>query len=848
LANNILAVPDYSKRFRVRWDASCDGKGHAIYQLKDESKADRVGNRAYIRYASKVWKANMRARPPYYLEGDAMVDAIEDGSRYARATRFPLWGFGDQAPLQWVKHCAKGPLNAWRIERLQECEYEIFYTPGTQNVADPISRYPMLGPRQFTRIGLENAVKSLLTALPTSLQAIEKAWVWANHDTAEVAREVQQWRTATGAIHTRHPKEALTNKAWGLGILMPRADQATAMAAMALRGSRPICVLVPTDVVHLIAQATDGSRDDALQEVVEKATKVQLMAPLHTWVIANVPEAKAAIYIGEGGTTPPSVGQPHVATLGTLEQWMPEQRAAMAEEANDYRATSRTRADGLVTVVGKDERERIYVPPPWRMELYRLVHESIGHLAAAKTYAELWKTYHWPTMRKDTRAWYHDCDFCELSKAKRHFANKQWGATKASPPRSRWGMDFYGMPDCDILGMIDLDSLWVELAACPSRKAGEAERAVERHILFRHGVPDMIKSDHAKEFVGRVMSQLAAYHRFEMKSTGGYMPQGNSTMERFWNYFALCLRQLSDEEYEDITRHLPAIAWGWNSTVSDSLSVRPFEVMSGASPRGPGDAVIARQQDPTATLQIGSIRASASEFIRIAAAHGDHMRRERQALLNRHDRTLRALDVNDYVKMFIPPTQEEAARRGRKVKHMLRWRGPMRITARPSPTTFELVGPSGRKFMRHLANVRPWRGRIPEASDTPLLEPPELCVQDIQTDEFVFASDAPDSPTYYLAKVVNVNDHHPTIQMFGTTTKHLKRAKFTPVYTRGKDIVLRRYSQVPGAKPWKWEILIDDMDALILARGIKLSKNGHLSAQSRRVVTQLTPRELVVFS
>ena len=193
--------------------------------------------------------------------------------------------------------------------------------------------------------------------------------------------------------------------------------------------------------------------------------------------------------------------------------------------------------------------------------------------------------------------------------------------------------------------------------------------------------------------------------------------------------------------------------------------------------------------------------------------------------------------MNDYVKMFIPPTQEEAARRGRKVKHMLRWRGPMRITARPSPTTFELVGPSGRKFMRHLANVRPWRGHIPEASDTPLLEPPELCVQDIQADECVFTSDAPDSPTYYLAKVVNVNDHHLTIQMFGTTTKHLKRAKFTPVYTRGKDIVLRRYSQVPGAKPWKWEILIDDMDALILACGIKLSKNGHLSAESRRVVT-----------
>ena len=320
LKNNILAVPDYTKRFRVKWDASCDGKGHAVYQLTDEDKADRHGNRSYIRYASKIWKANMRARPPYYLEGDAMIDAIEDGNRYARATRYPLWAFGDQAPLQWVKHCAKGPLNAWRIERLQECEYEVFYTPGAQNIADPISRYPMLGPREFTRVGLDNAVKLLLSSLPQAMKDIDKAWVWANHDTAEVAKEVQQWRTHSNALHTRHPKEALTNKSWHLGILMPRADQATTMARKALRDKRSICILVPTDLVHLIAQQLDGSFDKATQAVIAKTTKVQLMAPLHTWIIANVPGASVAIYIGQGTTAPPGFDDSATTALGKLEQ------------------------------------------------------------------------------------------------------------------------------------------------------------------------------------------------------------------------------------------------------------------------------------------------------------------------------------------------------------------------------------------------------------------------------------------------------------------------------------------------------------------------------------------------
>ena len=282
LENNILSVPDYTSQFRVRWDASCDGKGHVVYQLKDETKPDRVGNRNHIRYASRVWKPSLRNRPPYYLEGDAMVDAIVDGSRYARATTYPLLAFGDQAPLQWVKHCAKGPLNAWRIEQLQECEYEVYYTPGKQNIADPISRYPMLGPRQFTRLGLESAMATLLKTLPKPIKDIRHMWVWANHDTTEVAKELQSWKTTAERVHTRHPKEALGNSRWKLGIIMPRADQATKMAAAALKTNRPTCIFMPTDLMHLIARSVGGSYDDSLRVAVAKATKVQLMAPLHT--------------------------------------------------------------------------------------------------------------------------------------------------------------------------------------------------------------------------------------------------------------------------------------------------------------------------------------------------------------------------------------------------------------------------------------------------------------------------------------------------------------------------------------------------------------------------------------
>jgi hypothetical protein len=520
----------------------------------------------------------------------------------------------------------------------------------------------------------------------------------------------------------------------------------------------------------------------------------------------------------------------------------------MASESAPYKNMMRTRDDGSVTVMGDDDRERIYVPPQRRMELYKLTHSGIGHLAAAKTYAELTKNYDWPTMRRDVRKWYKDCTFCELSKAKRYFANKKWGATEASPPRLRWGIDFYGMPDYEILGMIDMDSLHVELAACETRQQTNVEAAIEEHILFRHGVPDEIRSDHAREFIGTVMTALLQRHGFSRRTTGGYMPQGNSTIKRFWDFLALCLRGLSDTEYTHSKRFLPAFRWAWNTSISESLSVRPFEVMTGASPRSAADAVLPRTEGTGAPLKPGEIRVSAEEFTRIAAAHADHMRKQRRDALNRHGRKMRELDVGDQVKIFVPPSIGEVTRSGRKQKHLLRWRGPLTIVARPSVTTYKLEDRLGKKYMRHLANIRPWRGPMPDVMQDFNLIAPLSSVDVLHEDEYILACERVGDDVYHLLKVKEVMDQDITAQVYGTTGKKLSTAKFTPVYTRGDDVILRRYSQVRGAQPWTWTLLLEDIDELILAQGIILSKHGKLNADSRRIIQQLRPRTMKVFS
>ena len=346
-------------------------------------------------------------------------------------------------------------------------------------------------------------------------------------------------------------------------------------------------------------------------------------------------------------------------------------------------------------------------------------------MADDKTYRELALHYWWPSMRADTRRAYRACSFCELSKAKRNLTHKKFRAVKGSAPRSRWGMDFYGVGDSYVLGMIDLDSLWVELAWMETREADNVTAAIRDRILFRHGVPSVIHSDHAAEFVGRSMTKLAADFGFTNTTTGGYCATGNSTIERFWAYFGVCIRALDDEAYQDADTHVQHMAWAWNTTHHSSIDCRPFSIMTGCLPRTIAGSVLTTEP-PSEPPCVASVRTAAKEYHRAASAHGDYMREKRAETLNKHGRSLRSLQVGDFVKIFMPPGHDEALRRQRKAKHIVQFRGPLRVDEKLSTSTFLLscyFNPE-RKFKRHLTNIRRWVGPLPSRDENANGVPP----------------------------------------------------------------------------------------------------------------------------
>ena len=370
LENGVLAAPDYTRRIIVATDASDDGKGAMIYQLKNPSLPDKAGNRDIIRYYSKSWDDAMRRRPPYYKEADALITGMTLASYYSLATPFPLLAKTDQAPLRYIDTSAKGPVVAWRIENLGGIPYEIEYVPGKLNVApDALSRYPMLGPKVLARVGIESALDVLTDHLPDAQRNARRVWLWAGRDTAPLSRRLQAWRKPTNAIVTRSPRDAF-DRPFDLAVLIPRAEQATSVARSAIKAGRPACILVPTDLVPYVAQEQDGSFDSLTSEIVAAAPKISICAPLMTWVIIGIPEVTDdAVYAGESATAPPNTGTTPSSEIGSLEEWIPEQlSSATAEKLNleDDHSLSRVRPASSSLTQGTEPTGFTFLSPVGR--------------------------------------------------------------------------------------------------------------------------------------------------------------------------------------------------------------------------------------------------------------------------------------------------------------------------------------------------------------------------------------------------------------------------------------------------------------------------------------------------
>jgi hypothetical protein len=285
-----LAAPDFELPFHLATDASEDGKGATFYQLPSIDVPDQYPydvrrhapkNMAIIFFLSKAFNETQRLKPPFYLEGDALLWATDKSRYYALRSKFPLYNtYSDHMPLNWMHKTEKGPISSFIIERLAEIDTVHQYIQGKLNaLPDACSRFPMLGPRSLAPSGYTHSVEELLQRLPVALKDANTIHFHGGECNAELRASLKLWFNKVSALQPLSPPRSGMPPPADLAIMTPRSEVAPVAVALYILSSVPFALMMPVDLLPQIRKPNlyPGSPHEQLALRLEKAGKITIL-------------------------------------------------------------------------------------------------------------------------------------------------------------------------------------------------------------------------------------------------------------------------------------------------------------------------------------------------------------------------------------------------------------------------------------------------------------------------------------------------------------------------------------------------------------------------------------------
>ena len=601
---------------------------------------------------------------------------------------------------------------------------------------------------------------------------------------------------------------------------MPEADNITLIVAEAIRRGIPFACLVPISLIHRISQKPDYSVDHFIQKEVDKSDKIVLTEPGMTWLIfgmkgvdktktvytavfdENLEEEINNYQVDMENLTKnfsendPFPGRP---AWGTREEWIDHQQDVI----HAYRADQIwTAPDGLRYFKSKHDKLTVIVPLQHQRALVQWHHRNLCHMSGGKLYNYLSKRYHWHFMSTYCKKLVAQCKLCNLLKRRMNLAHKHFRAKLHTTPRTSYGADFIKVKKTvagysQILGIIDLATGNLVLRALKSRTGLTTARVILYDIILKKGVPLLFHSDGAKEFLHGASRMLSAMLGYRQTTTKAHNPEANGKIERVWAYVAGCLRTMTKEQYQHLHIYMDVIAHVWNTQPDSDTNITPFENEHGMRARSVADSlvdIVPQAAEGMTGDDLKVIMRSTKAFL-VQLQCVKAVEKVRSALaLNEKGLPRKDWKVGDKVAFFIPPADLEVQDSKKRAKHLLQYRGPATLVEKLSPngTTWKLEH-NGRFYERHCKHFEVWKAN--EDVHT------QLVVNDFVIGTYLAYRMTNQETNYHLAKIVDITDNIATIWHMCTKGRHLRSAKWYPLYTNpnGHGVLMKRPNIINAA-------------------------------------------------
>ena len=542
-------------------------------------------------------------------------------------------------------------------------------------------------------------------------------------------------------------------------------------------------------------------------------------------------------------------------------------------------------------IVLKDEknRERILVPACQRVALTKTEHETMLHVDGTRVHYELSRKYYWPKMSEDIKSICKACPKCQNGKIRKQQLSAEFEQAQKDDiplPRQAYGIDFYGHANGEILVAIDLCTREVSLWFLQDRKQDKVAKSLLSGLIFQKGVPLLFRNDEAREFVQGVVHSMNQYLGIKQITTGGYNPRSNAVVERFMQHLTACLTKCDDSQYKNIKDYLPAIAFAHNTAFNSAINCSPFEAGHGLRARTITEARASPRlqiiTDGGKDLQEPDSKWESSIFLKVCKL-AERLAEEAQSQsqwhkrMNAHNLNQSGRQISDepyqsgsQVYFYLPPTQQEVLKTGRKVKHLMHYRGPATVTKLiPGRRRQYEIEFQGKTFKRDVGMLVPEQ-TISEIDVTTLdptkslqeTDKPRLYTkgETLHEEKLIICRTEITDTEWCLAEVSKIYTDEieltyyttpaPQAKDYANATKeqrqdNLKNTRFRKTWylSSGKNIgkatINAPFPKNPELRLWTGRIPVSELDDLILATNISLNPQGYMDNASVDIVSQL---------
>ena len=641
----ILQMPDFTKKFTVRTDASYNGLGACLLQGEGDERMP-------IAYASRSLKPAETRYTATEIECLGMKWAVGVFRPYIHGRRFTLET--DHIALKWlhsVQH-TNGRLIRTAME-LQQYDMEIVHRAGIKMYdADALSRLKRM---RVEATGEETA------AMVASVT--DQAVYYGEGDPTPLDAEYDE-PTGPCPVTVDLLKAERNRAEWLEGPIPDKGPASAVYVALGQEGD------------------DEGESREVLKEkIMEELQKDGYYSKLYQQLSKE--------------DLPPD--ELTVRLRNDLSKFV-------VKEGHLYRIEQLYR--GGRAQAGK-VRYLLWIPEALRTDVLFACHDHLlsgGHLGVQKTFARLRQRYYWTGMFRSVENWCKSCDACSSRKDPVGIQAPLTPLPVPTEPFQMISVDVLGpfvaaegSGNRYVLVYCDHLTRWVETIAFRRNDSAVMARVLVERIMCRHGAPQTLLSDRGRPFMSSLAKEVYRLLRVKKVSTAAYRPQTNGMPERFNRTLASMLSMYVNSKHNDWDVYLPYVTFAYNTTVHNGTKETPFFLLYGREARLPIDSMLL----PTAPHEDQSVedyRAELVEGLKVAHEFGRDalLRSKQQTERNRGNGTRVPEFAEGDMVMVKNPALNAAPGLTRKLTNA--WVGPFKVLAKMGPTTYRVTGvtPQGR--------------------------------------------------------------------------------------------------------------------------------------------------------